>query len=112
MYINERILGMCESLCFVRLLVGGFGVIGEGLAGFYITNAIVAPEKWFINVHQYRLLITIRTLSYKLMNLMNFNELACYLRLFFAMYLKGCHGSGFRFQVSSSSMYIKNGGLA
>lgn len=107
MNFNEPLLGMRDSLCFARGEWAVFGLEQAHLTGFYKTNAIATPKKWFINVHQVHRMIVIRILSYKLMNLMNFNELTCYLRLFFAMYLKGKLVSGFRFQVSSSHKFIR-----
>lgn len=114
MNINERVLSMCDSLCFVGSKCAIFGVKHVHLGCFCKTNVFVYPKKWFIKVHQGSFL---SRLSYKLMNLMNlmnFNELACCLRLFFAMYIKGELVSGINFHVSSSHKFIKfikNGGL-
>lgn len=107
MNFNEPLLGMRDSLCFVRGEWAVFGLEQAYLTRFYKTNAIATPKNWFINVHQVHRMIVIRILLYKLMNLMNFNELTCYLRLFFAMYLKGGLVSGFKFQVSSSHKFIR-----
>lgn len=115
MNINERVLGTGDSLCFVS---GGSAVLGlerAHLACFYITSAIATPKKWFIKVHLVHRRSFLGWLSYKLMNLMNFNELACYLRLFFAMYLKRDDADRLIFSSASSSSFIrfiKNGGLA
>lgn len=91
MNLNERVLGIRESLCFVRNFWATFGLEGRFWAIFYITNAIATPKIQFIKVHLVHLMIVMRTLLYKLMNLMNFNELRYYLRLLFAMDKRARH---------------------
>lgn len=115
MNINERVLGTGDSLCFVANKLVVSGLEQAHLACFYITNAFATPKKWFIKVHLVHRRSFSGRLSYKLMNLMNFNELACYLRLFFAMYLKRDDADRLIFSSASSSSFIrfiKNGGLA
>lgn len=115
MNINERVFRTGESLCFVDDGWAVFGLEQPFWARFYITNATATTKKWFIKVHLVHRLIVIRNTRGKLMNLMNFNELTCYLRLSFVMYQKRKRVAGSSFQVPSSHKFIwfiKNGGLA
>lgn len=91
MNLNERVLRHGESICFVcnfRLI---FGLPGFVFEVFYKTNASSAPKIQFIEVHLLHLMMITRTLLYKLMNLMNFDELRYYLWLSFAMDKRARH---------------------
>jgi hypothetical protein len=85
MNLNERILRHGESICFVGKFGLIFWLLGVVSAILNKTNASAAPKIQFIEVHLLHLMMITRTLLYKLMNLMNFNELRYYLRLLFAM---------------------------
>lgn len=91
MNLNERVLPHGESICFV----GKFDLIFRLLSAVSTilnkTNASAAPKIQFIEVHLLHSVMITRTLLYKLMNLMNFNELRYYLRLLFAMDKRARH---------------------
>lgn len=91
MNLNERILRHGESICFVGKFGLIFWLLGVVSAILNKTNASAAPKIQFIEVHLLHLMMITRTLLYKLMNLMNFNELRYYLRLLFAMDKRGRH---------------------
>ncbi len=91
MNLNERILRHGESICFVGKFGLIFWLLGVVSAILNKTNASAAPKIQFIEVHLLHLMMITRTLLYKLMNLMNFNELRYYLRLLFAMDKRARH---------------------
>lgn len=94
MNLNERVLPHGESICFVGKFGLIFRLLGAVSAILNKTNASAAPKIQFIEVHLLHLVMITRTLLYKLMNLMNFNELRYYLRLLFAMDKKARHDFG------------------
>lgn len=114
MNFDEHVFGSDDLLCFVVRKIADFSHKCAVLAFHDMTNILAAPKKWFIDVHLLHLRSFLGWLSYKLMNLMNFNELACCLRLFFAMYLKRDDANRLILLSASSSSFIrfKNGGLA
>lgn len=91
MNLNERVLPHGESICFVGKFGLIFRLLGAVSAILNKTNASAAPKIQFIEVHLLHSVMITRTLLYKLMNLMNFNELRYYLRLLFAMDKRARH---------------------
>ena len=91
MNLNERVLRHGESICFVGKFGLIFWLLGVVSGILNKTNASAAPKIQFIEVHLLHLMMITRTLLYKLMNLMNFNELIYYLRILFAMDKRARH---------------------
>lgn len=91
MNLNERFLPHRESICFVGKFGLIFRLLGAVSAILNKTNASAAPKIQFIEVHLLHSVMITRTLLYKLMNLMNFNELRYYLRILFAMDKRAKH---------------------
>lgn len=107
MNFNEPVSGVVDSLCFVAGETVFIACNSAFLARFDITNAIATPKKWFIKVHQVHRNGYLEQIFINLMNLMNFDELTYYLRLFFAMDKREGLSGSCKFGIPSTSKFIR-----